>query len=249
MLMNKKHNVEEKLTNNFGSKMELVKYNNPRDIDVLFPEYNWTAKNVYYTSFYKGKLRCPYEPRLCSVGYIGEGQYDTKHPAYKTWTYMIRRCYDNSSSYHAPTYNDCIVCGEWHNFQNFAEWYDNNYYEINNDKMQLDKDILIKNNKVYSPDTCCFVNNVINSMFTNKKRFRTNVIGSYKRSGKYEVSCENTLLKKRQYLGRYKNEEDAFMAYKNYKEANIKSVADYYKEKIPDRLYMALYNYEIDIND
>ena len=162
---------------------------------------------------------------------------------------MIRRCYDTKSSYNRPTYENCSVCNEWHNFQNFAEWYENNYYEIDNDKMQLDKDILIKNHNIYSSDTCCFVNHTINSMFTNKKRFRNSIIGSYKRCGKYEVSCENTLLKKKQYLGRFNDENEAFTVYKNYKENNIKAVADHYKDKIPDHLYIALYNYEIDIND
>ena len=57
------------------------------------------------------------------------------------------------------------------------------------------------------------------------------------------------LTKKRQYLGRFSTEDEAFNAYKNYKEENIKAVADYYKDKIPDHLYIALYNYEIDIND
>lgn len=247
--MNQKHYVGEKNTNNFGSEIVISRYENPKDIDVYFPEYNWTAKNVYCSNFVRGKIKCPYEPRLCNVGYLGEGKYTTHHPAYKTWVYMIRRCYDTKSSYNRPTYENCSVCNEWHNFQNFAEWYENNYYEIDNDKMQLDKDILIKNNNIYSSDTCCFVNHTINSMFTNKKRFRNSIIGSYKRCGKYEVSCENTLLKKKQYLGRFNDENEAFTVYKNYKENNIKAVADHYKDKIPDHLYIALYNYEIDIND
>ena len=245
--MNQKHYVGEKNTNSFGSEMIISKYVNSKDIDVFFPTYNWTAKHVYCTSFYRGKIKCPYEPRLCNIGYIGEGKYSTKHPAYKVWINMIRRCYDSSNN--CPTYIDCTVCDEWHNFQNFAQWYEDNYYEIDNDKMQLDKDILIKNNKEYSSDTCCFVNNIINSMFTNKKRFRNGIIGSYKRNGKYEGSCENTLLKKRKDLGRFSTEKEAFDAYKNYKEKNIKAVADYYKEKIPDHLYIALYNYEIDIDE
>ena len=247
--MNQKHYAGEKNTNNFGSEIVISRYENPKDIDVYFPEYNWTAKNVYCSNFVRGKIKCPYEPRLCNVGYLGEGKYTTHHPAYKTWVYMIRRCYDTKSSYNRPTYENCSVCNEWHNFQNFAEWYENNYYEIDNDKMQLDKDILIKNNNIYSSDTCCFVNHTINSMFTNKKRFRNSIIGSYKRCGKYEVSCENTLLKKKQYLGRFNDENEAFTVYKNYKENNIKAVADHYKDKIPDHLYIALYNYEIDIND
>ena len=218
--MNQKHYVGEKNTNNFGSEMIISKYVNSKDIDVFFPTYNWTAKNVYCSNFVRGKIKCPYEPRLCNIGYVGEGKYSTKHPAYKVWINMIRRCYDLSNN--CPTYIDCTVCDEWHNFQNFAQWYEDNYYEIDNDKMQLDKDILIKNNKEYSSDTCCFVNNIINSMFTNKKRFRNGIIGSYKRNGKYEVSCENTLLKKRQYLGRFSTEKEAFDAYKNYKEKILK---------------------------
>ena len=169
--MNQKHYAGEKNTNNFGSEIVISRYENPKDIDVYFPEYNWTAKNVYCSNFVRGKIKCPYEPRLCNVGYLGEGKYTTHHPAYKTWVYMIRRCYDTKSSYNRPTYENCSVCNEWHNFQNFAEWYENNYYEIDNDKMQLDKDILIKNNNIYSSDTCCFVNHTINSMFTNKKRY------------------------------------------------------------------------------
>ena len=235
--------------NNFGSTMVISEYNNQKDINVYFPEYNWTAEHIYYTSFYRGKLKCPYEKRLCSIGYIGEGKYTTQHPAYKTWTYMIRRCYDIKSLNNRKTYEECIVCEEWHNFQNFAEWFENNYYEIDNEEMQLDKDILIKNNKMYSPDTCCFVNHTINSMFTNKKRFRNGTLGTYKKDGKYEVSCQNTLSKKRQYLGRFENESDAFIAYKNFKENNIKAVADFYKDKIPDLLYDALYAYTISMDD
>lgn len=229
--------------------MILSRYGGPKDIDVYFPEFNWTAKNIYYTSFYRGKIRCPYEKRLCGTGYIGEGQYTTQHPAYKTWTHMIRRCYEYSTLNNRPTYEGCEVYNEWHNFQNFARWYEENYYEIDTDKMQLDKDILLKNNKIYSPTTCCFVNHTINSMFTSKKRFRNSVIGSYKRNNKYEVSCENTLLKKKQHLGTFVSEEDAFIAYKEYKESVIKAVADHYKDKIPDHLYIALYNYEVDIDD
>ncbi len=55
--------------NNFGSKMIISKYNNTNDMDVYFPEYDWTFNHVKYDNFKKGKIKCPYEPRTFGVGY------------------------------------------------------------------------------------------------------------------------------------------------------------------------------------
>ena len=38
--------IGEERVNSFGSKMVITDYRNRRDIDVYFPEYNWTAKHV-----------------------------------------------------------------------------------------------------------------------------------------------------------------------------------------------------------
>ena len=61
--------------NNFGSKMIITRYENARDLDVYFPEYDWTFKQVYYSNFKKGNIKCPYEKRYFGVGYLGEGKY------------------------------------------------------------------------------------------------------------------------------------------------------------------------------
>lgn len=246
--MNQKHYVGEKNTNSFGSEMIISKYVNSKDIDVFFPTYNWTAEHVYCANFTRGKVKCPYEPRFCNIGYMGDGKYSIHHPSYKTWLYMIRRCYDKNSPHYNPTYNDCTVCNEWHNFQNFAKWYEENYYEIPGEKMNLDKDILTKGNKMYSPDTCCFVPSLINNAIskTNSKRGSCPAGVRY-RYNKYISSIK--IKDKTIQIGTFNNIEDAFNAYKNYKENHIKSIADYYRDKIPDHLYIALYNYEIDIND
>lgn len=58
--------------NNFGSKMIITQYKNYNDIDVYFPEYNWTLKHSYYCSFKRGSIRCPYERRFSGVGYLGK---------------------------------------------------------------------------------------------------------------------------------------------------------------------------------
>lgn len=51
------------------------------------------------------------------------------------------------------------------------------------------------------------------------------------------------------YLGCYNTQEKAFEVYKQFKENYIKEVADYYKDQIPQKLYDAMYKYEVDIND
>lgn len=250
----------EKNINNFGSEIIIVKYRNKRDIDVYFSEYDWTFKNAKYQHFKKGNIKCPYEKRTYSVGYIGEGKYkvseNSKHTkVYNTWNAMLQRSY--SEKYHKkyPTYKDCTVCEEWHNFQNFAEWYEDNYYEVDGEKMNLDKDILVKHNKIYSPDTCIFVPHIINMLFVKKDNDRgKSVIGtSPLENGIYQVHCSlinpKTGKSKQEYLGRHDTQEKAFEIYKYYKERNIKQVADYYKDLIPNKLYDALYNYVVEITD
>lgn len=246
----------ETLRNNFGSEMIITTYNGSLNIDVYFPEYNWTAEHRAYVEFKKGALRCPYEPRVYGVGYVGEGEYNATENGrstrvYDTWHDMLRRCYDPKSLKKYRTYTGCEVCEEWHNFQNFASWYDENYYEICGERMVLDKDILTKGNKVYSPETCCFVSNSINLLFTKRNTSRGELpIGVCfdKRRNKYKSQC-NIGTGKTKFLGNYNTKEEAFNAYKQFKEALIKKVANNYLELIPFNLYQAMIDYEVDIDD
>ena len=251
--------IGEKNYNNFGSEMIIVGYRNNKDIDVYFSQYDWIAKGVTYSSFKTGNIKCPYEKKVYGIGYLGEGKYKTIENGkltrvYKTWNSMLQRCYNEKCQEKNPTYIDCKVTEEWLNFQNFAEWYYNNYYEIEGERMCLDKDILVKHNKIYSPDTCIFVPKKINSLFTKSDKTRgDSVIGTTPKNGKYEVQCQIFNPKigksKQEYLGLYDTQEKAFQVYKEFKEKNIKEVADYYKIQIPQKLYDAMYNYEVEITD
>lgn len=195
--MGKKINrTGEKGVNNFGSEMVIVDYRKYSDVDVYFPEYNWTGKNVQCTAFKNGEIKCPYEKRVYGVGYVGEGKYKTrengkKTKCYNTWHSMIQRCYSEKYHEKRPTYIDCKVCEEWHDFQNFGEWFDNNYYEVEGETMALDKDILFKHNKTYSAETCIFVPQTINSLFVkNNKNRGESIIGtSLCKNGKYVAQC------------------------------------------------------------
>ena len=257
---NKIDRVGEKNINNFGSEMVIVEYRTNKDIDVYFPTYDCIVKNQQYGNFKKGKIKCPYERSVYGIGYIGEGEYKAKENGkqtrvYDTWHSMLTRCYDEKYQEKYPTYNGCTDCEEWYNFQNFAKWYENNYYEIEGERMCLDKDILIKHNKIYSPETCVFVPQVINKLFVKSDKTRgDSVIGtSLRKNGKYVAGCQifnpETGKSKKEHLGLYDSQEKAFEIYKYYKEKNIKEVADYYKEQIPNKLYNALYNYKVEITD
>ena len=82
-------------------------------------------------------------------------------PAYSAWHSMIERCY--SEKYHdkKPTYKECYVCDEWLYFLKFKSWMEKQDYK----GKELDKDILIQGNKVYSPETRIFVDKTINVLF------------------------------------------------------------------------------------
>ena len=257
----KVNRVGEENINNFGSKMIIVGYRMNNDIDVYFPEYNWVAKNKEYKKFKNGNIKCLYERRFFSVGYLGEGEYkmseNGKHTkCCVTWKSMLERCYDTKYKEKHLTYIDCEVCEEWHNFQNFAEWYYKNYYEVENETMCLDKDILNKGNKVYSPENCVFVPQIINKLFTknNINRGEYPVGVSYRKDiKKFRADCSIYDFKenksKSKHLGLYETPVKAFEAYKRFKEKHIKKVAEYYKEQIPKNLYDALYEYEVEITD
>lgn len=166
--------------------------------------------------------------------------------ANRVWRSMLSRCYSKKYQEKEPSYIDCSVCEEWLLFSNFKKWFDENYV----DGYALDKDILIKGNKVYSPDTCCFVPFEINALLIKSNRKRgLYPIGVCKCENRFRaylsVSCS------RLFLGSFVTIEEAFTAYKQAKEAYIKEVAqrNYDKGEITERVYDALMRYEVEITD
>ena len=129
----------------------------------------------------KDNIKHPLQKTVYDIGYIGMGKYNTSDNLvlYDKWSGILRRCCDKKFQEKHNSYKDCIVDERWHNFQNFAEWFEENY---NSDVMQgwqLDKDILFKGNKIYSPETCCFVPQEINSLFVKRDNDRKVVLYEY----------------------------------------------------------------------
>ena len=246
----------ERFITNEGYEIVIVEYKNATNLLVEFQDEYKAIIPSYYHKCKDGGIKNPYHPSVYGVGYLGQGKYkgtingkQTKQ--YFSWFNILQRGYDNKLKTKYPTYKDAYVCEEWHNFQNFGEWFDNNYYEIEGETMCLDKDVLCKGNKEYAPDKCVFVPNRINVLITKNDAKRGDLpIGVHykKENGKYMASC-NINNEKRKFLGYYNTPEEAFKAYKEFKEEYIKQVADEYRDKIPQNLYEALYKYEVEITD
>lgn len=162
---------------------------------------------------------------------------------------MLERCYDKKAQEKHPTYKGCSVSNNFKSFQYFAEWCNNQVgFKIANS--QLDKDILVIGNKLYSEDTCCFVPKEINVLFTNRAKLRGSCpigVSFHESAGKYQANLrtEGVL----QYLGLHANLEDAFTVYKEAKEAYVKNMAIKYKELLDEKVYAALLSWEVNMYD
>ena len=239
--------------NNNGEIMTIVRYGGWDDIDVQFND-GTIVEHRAYCAFKTGQIKNPMTPTVYGTGYFGVGDYkcsdgNGKHTkCYMTWKGIHQRCYDPKCHEKHPTYKNCKVCKEWNNYQEFAKWDNENYYEVGNEKMDLDKDILCKGNKVYSADTCIYVPHSINSLFTKRDNERGDCpIGVCKYGNKFLAKLSKG--NERIHLGYYSTAEEAFQAYKKAKEAYIKEVAEEYKGRIDPRAYEALMNYEVEIDD
>lgn len=132
--------------------------------------------------------------------------------AYKCWNHMLERCYSESLHSKFPTYKDCKPCDDWLLFSKFRDWYDKNYI----DGYYLDKDLLVKGNKIYSPDTCVFIHKTINSFLVDcGVRDTKSLSGATLRkdNGKFRARCCNVITGKREALGQFASEVDAHLAW------------------------------------
>lgn len=194
------------------------------------------------------------QPSVCGVGYIGEGNFTPKTNVeiYKKWVSMLMRCYSAKFKEAHPTYQDAMCDPSWHNFQVFAQWWEDNYYSVEEERMELDKDIKIKGNKIYGPETCLIVPKSINTLFVKCDARRGQLpIGlrldpSSKKNPYMAKCCSGG---KQVYLGNYDNPNTAFNTYKKYKENLIKKIANQFKHSITEELYGAMVAYKVEITD
>ena len=236
-------------TNIQGCRMKIIEYVNSKEMKVQFLDDYKAVVKAQWKEFNNGHLLNPYFPTICGVGIVG-GKNKRYEFQYEYWKNILLRCYGTTVKEKYPTYQECTICEEWLLYDNFKKWCDENYYQIENERMQIDKDILFKKNKHYSPNTCCFVPDRINCLIIKSDKIRGEYpIGvSYsKKSGLYIASMKKS--NRNVWLGEYVTPEKAFQVYKAEKEKYIKEVADSYKGKIPKNVYDALYKYQVEIDD
>ena len=188
------------------------------------------------------------KPVMCGVGYHGSEDVDCTSESYLRWHDMIHRCYNAKFHERQSQYKECSVCEEWLNYSNFKVWYDKNKY--GEAQLDLDKDILFKNNKIYDPAHVVLVPHEINTLFIAGDKRRDDLpIGVHFDNSKNKYRACLNMDGKSKKLGVFDNSEDAFKKYKEYKKDLIQDMAEQYKGKIPDKAYQAMLNWKVEITD
>ena len=236
---------------------KVLKYNDSVNVEIQFLTTGFEMF-ARLGDIRNGEVKDPYSPSVCGIGILG-----TKYPSrvdgvltkeYVLWTHMLRRCYSDYFKKKYPTYIDCAVSENFNYYEYFYDWchkqigFDN---DGNGNPFQLDKDLLIKGNKVYSESTCVFIPSEINTVLIKCTASRgKHLIGVYyhKRDKAFMAQVSKNKGGS-EYLGSFNTELEAFKAYKTAKESFIKEQAEKWKDKIDERAYQALINYTVEITD
>jgi hypothetical protein len=143
-------------------------------------------------------------------------------PYFSRWTSMLHRAYNHLDR---PTYEGCSVADDWLTFSNFKAWMENQYWE----GLQLDKDILVEGNKVYSASTCAFVPNYLNVVVSIARMGSKYGPGVYVVGKKFvaKMTIEGSSVE----IGRFKTQEEATNAYRAAKAEALEKALRRYKEE------------------
>ncbi len=241
-------NVGDSFKSPYG-KYEIIEKISPLWYVVQFEDGYTTKADRKTVSF--SKVRNPYAPFVCGVGYFGEGEYLCKvgsknTPEYEVWNGLFKRCYNIERQQKTrPTYAGCYVVPEWHNYQVFAKWYTSqpNYGK----GYHLDKDLTVIGNKAYGPDTCYLIPEEVNQLFTgsNKKSPYSMGVHWCDNKKKFIAQCQTGELtakggSKQTYLGAFDSEVEASNAYKLRKSSRIREVANRFRLEISETIYANL---------
>ena len=232
---------------------KILKYNNNRNVEVQFLKTGYEA-TIELVQVKRGNVKDPYSPSVYGVGILGTKYQSTINgihtKEYKLWHNMLVRCYSDSSKKRRPTYEGCEVSDNFKSYKYFYEWC-HKQIGFSNQDWHLDKDLLVKGNKVYSENTCVFLPKEINSLLTKREALRGEyLIGvSWDKRDMAFISRVRKNKGKSEYLGSFTTEIEAFNTYKVAKEAFVKEQANNWKSQIDPRAHEALMKYTVEITD
>lgn len=246
--------------NKDGNKMKIIEYNTYDDVIVMFLDGNECVIHTQYINFLKGYVKNYNKVVHGNHGFIGQGPYTSEHrengkrvlhDEYKIWSGMHMRA-ENFDKKH-PSYADVTICEEWWNYQNFAKWYEEHKYEIEDDFLCIDKDLLNPESRIYSPETCCLIPNSINEIFRDYKNYKHDElpIGITKRNDYKTIKYRARTTSVNEFgeiVYVSKTTDDlfnAFIFYKEHKEKYIKFLAEKYKYYIEHKIYDQLINFKV----
>lgn len=181
------------------------------------------------------------KPSVHGIGFRGSDipiRIDGKlQPSYNTWSAMLRRCYDVAYVTRKPTYFGCSVCDEWHNYTSFDKWFSENHI----DGCELDKDLMVSGNKVYSPETCVFVPREINMILVNKKSCR----GEYPHGVSFHTNrnkfvAQIAIQGKQTGLGYFDDPLSAYLKYRDAKLEYVEFMIDKFRDVLSDSVANAI---------
>ena len=191
----------------------------------------------------KGFKTNRHSPTVGGVGFLGGTTYNSRdhRTPYFVWVGMLKRCYDLEHQSKHPTYDGCSVVDEWHNFQNFAQWFEQNKPEISNSKLELDKDLFSDSlrGKVYGPETCCIIPRELNS----KLKFAENMNGMWKSNDKMFVVSVS-----KKFIGCFRSYQEAQAAYLAAKFDLIEETAKAFIDFLPLRVRLRIENLRCSTN-
>lgn len=250
--------IGKQFKNSRGESATCIQYDDYYHIKIQFDDSN-DIIDTSWCNFSNGQFHKQY--RITDFG----GVYDvcesikSNKKEYDAWHSIFKRCYSNATHKNRGTYIECEICDEWKKFSVFRDWLrsQENYLKWNTGgkNWHIDKDILVKHNKVYSPATCVLVPGNVNGLLGKCDAKRgLYPIGVYYDSMTelFKAQCENPYHHRQISLGWYEDPETAFYnGYKPYKERIIKKVAkeEYDKHNITKQCYDALMNYVVEIDD
>lgn len=168
---------DEEFVSNGGARGKIVSQKGKRVI-VQFHDTGHTMK-AYIDNVRAGKIKDPYALSVYGVACLGE--VDKKPPYYKQalqlWRNMMKRCYSEKDP-RGYFGQGVVVDKRWLCFANFLQdlpklrnfdkWLQGK--EKGREKYNLDKDLLIEGNKVYSKEACQFVTEFENKSAGSRNR-------------------------------------------------------------------------------
>ena len=195
---------------NYG-KFEIISYVNFSNVEIKFIDTGYKCF-VQMGDIERGNVKDRFAPSICGFGIIGEkyencilvdGKRKTS-PQYSIWCSMINRCYNEKFLLKHPTYKGCVVSKNFQHYDYFYEWC-NEQFGFGSEGWELDKDLLVKGNNLYSEDTCVFLPKELNLLLSKRGNYRGgDLIGvCYRRkTGKF-LSQMSEGGGKRRYIGSF----------------------------------------------